>query len=196
MRDARRLQKLFFALAGCRRHCATMNFWLVEVLESALESRHDFTLGSECGLLRHSAMIFMTGADRRWTLVCARSGEPPTLRGVLWLSTRPTWAPMASCLPTTRKCICALASRKTEVSDTLLLSRLGSTRITVQNFARDAERFLVQQAVSQIVDSLLPSRAVGVDAPPRQVDRQFVSAINRGRHPCPQSGSDGLSCVA
>ena len=29
-RGARRLQKLFFALAGCRRHCAIMNIWLLE----------------------------------------------------------------------------------------------------------------------------------------------------------------------
>ena len=62
---------------------------------------------------------------------------------------------MASCLSATK------------VTDTFLLSRFGSTRITVQNFARDAERFLVQRAVTQIVDSPLPSRAVGVDAPPR-----------------------------
>ena len=51
----------FSPLRAVGRHCAIMNFWLVEVLESALESRHVFTLGSECGLLRHSAMNFTIG---------------------------------------------------------------------------------------------------------------------------------------
>ena len=88
-RGARRLQKLFFALAGCRRRCAIMNFWLVEVLESTLESRHDFTLGSECGLLRHSAMKFAFGevylstdfcvsASHGWC-ACDRRGLRPAI---------------------------------------------------------------------------------------------------------------------
>ena len=89
-----------------------------------------------------------------WTLVYARSGTTPR-RAALLDSTRFGASSMAYRLSATK------------VTDTFLLSRLGSTRITVQNFARDAERFLVQRAVSQIVDSLLPSRAVGVDAPPR-----------------------------
>ena len=96
-RGARRLQKLFFTMGGCRRHCAIMNFWLVEVLESALESRHDFTLGSVCGLLRHSAMNFTFGgvylgtdfcvsASHGWC-ACDRRG----LRPALWRMLRVWW---------------------------------------------------------------------------------------------------------
>ena len=54
---------------------ATMNFWLVEVLESALESRHDFTLGSECGLLRHSAMNFTIGGVYLGTDFCVSASH-------------------------------------------------------------------------------------------------------------------------
>ena len=70
-----KLQKLFFAIAGCRRHCAIMNFWLVEVLESALESRLDFTLGSECGLLRHSATNFTFGGVYLGTDFCVSASH-------------------------------------------------------------------------------------------------------------------------
>ena len=41
-----------------------MNFWLVEVLESALESRHDFTLGSECGF-----SSVARGVPKKWILM-------------------------------------------------------------------------------------------------------------------------------
>ena len=67
-----------------------MNFWLVEVLESALESRHDFTLGSECGLLRHSAMKFTFGGVYLGTDFCVSAShgwwacDRRGLRAAIW----------------------------------------------------------------------------------------------------------------
>ena len=62
-----------FALAGCRRHCAIMNFWLLDVLESALDSRHDFTLGRRARIVTALCAEFR---DRwkvcRYRFLCVR----------------------------------------------------------------------------------------------------------------------------
>ena len=74
-----------------------MNFWPVEVLESALECRHDFTLGSECGLLRHSAMKFTFGGVYLGTDFCVSAShgwcacDRRRLRPAIWRMLRVWW---------------------------------------------------------------------------------------------------------
>ena len=87
MRGARILQKLFFALAGCRRHCAitgSLKSW--RVLSSPDTILH---WDGECGLLRHSALNFHDRWNVCWCrflcvrvtrLVCVR--QAPNKSGV------------------------------------------------------------------------------------------------------------------
>ena len=108
-------------------------------------------------------------------LVYARSGTTPR---------------RASLLDSTRFGASSMAYRLSamKVTDTFLLSRLGSTRITVQNFARDAERFLVQLVATagQFRRSWILYCPRGLWVSMRhhvQLNRQLVSASDTGRHP-------------
>ena len=110
------------------------------------------------GHLRSAPVEVDVGLRTEW--------EPPTLRAALWVSTRHSWRLLDGFLPLRDEGNLQFLV----VTARFDKNRGPELRERCRTFPGPAGSYC--WAVTQIVDSLLPSRAVGVDAPPRPAEQE------------------------